>query len=69
MNNGNGAAMLTRLQPGDLVTVRRPDGGQSTGRARRNIMEDGWNILSTDGLWRTVTAANIIRVQPREINV
>lgn len=71
MNNSNGAAMLARIKPGDLVTVRTRDGGQATGRAHRDteslgalLNPDRLEVRDARGFRRTITADNVVRVVP-----
>ena len=64
MNNENGQALLARVRPGCLVTVRQPDGRQVTGRAHYLPMSDSWHTRTgRDAMPQAVTASNIIRVQ------
>ena len=62
MNNSNGHALLARITTGARVTVRRPDGGQSTGRAEMSA-HGQWRARTGPMFSEPVTAANIIRVQ------
>lgn len=66
MNNERGAALFEGLQVGDRVTVRRPDGGQSTGRAE--LRPTGHWYARTGPLFsERITAANILKVHPRGV--
>jgi hypothetical protein len=62
MNNSNGDALLARVTPGALVTVRRRDGGQSTGRAEQGPT-GAWRARTGPLFSEPITAATIIRVQ------
>ena len=61
MNHENGAALYEALTPGARVTVRRRDGGQSTGRAE--LRPSGWYARTGPLFSERITATNIIRVQ------
>lgn len=62
MNNSNSASLLARLRPGDLVTIRRPDGSRATGRADQ-FAESGWFLRTgPDGMPEAITRANIVRI-------
>jgi hypothetical protein len=63
MNNSNGAALLAKIQPGDRVTIRRPDGGQSTGYAERGS-RCAWRIRTTPDFSEPVIESNIVRITP-----
>lgn len=64
MNNSNGAALLARVKPGDLVTVRRADGGRATGRAE--LRPTGHWYARTGPLFsERMHADNILSFQPR----
>ena len=63
MNNVNGAALLARVKPGCLVTIRREDGGQSTGRARWHELMPGAKWLYDGRQEHPITESNIINVR------
>lgn len=75
MNNSNGAALLARVKPGDLVTVRAIGGELLTGRAYRfapspadvwaGLTRPDWVILTGRHTSAGVTAANIVSISPR----
>lgn len=63
MNNSNGSALLARVKSGDLVTIRREDGGTATYRAivthtGRYIARDARNAEFA------ITADNIVSIAP-----
>lgn len=63
MNNANGAALLARVKPGDLVTIRNADGSQTTGRARAS--HTGLYTCAPFSLApEPVTADNIVSIAP-----
>ena len=64
MNNSNGAALLARVKPGDLVTVRAGDGSRVTGRAEF-IGKAAICKAQPVSASRFVTAGNIISISPR----
>lgn len=71
MNNVNGAALLARVRPGDLVTIRKRDGSTLTGRASRDVESlgallnpDRMDVRDARGFRYSVTAANIVAVRP-----
>lgn len=68
MNNENGAALLARVKPGDLVTIRRYDGSRRTGRAHSHHDMTGrrefYVTTGYDAMPESVTAGNIIKVEP-----
>lgn len=61
MNRADGAALLARVRAGDRVTVRRKDGGQSTGRAELDAA-GAWRIRTGPLFSEPVTAHNIVRI-------
>jgi hypothetical protein len=63
MNNSNGEAMMARIRAGDLVTVRRSDGGQTTGRAERGS-RCAWRIRTGALFSEPVLADRIVRIVP-----
>lgn len=63
MNNANGPGLLARLKAGQLVTVRRDDGGQSTGRAERAATGE-WRARTGPLFSAPITESNIVRVSP-----
>lgn len=63
MNNENGAALIARIRPGSMVTIRRPDGAMLTGRASERSADGGWLIRGRDGMPHAVSAGNCTRVQ------
>lgn len=69
MNNRNGAALLARIQPGDLVTVRRADGGTLTGRAdpvgHPSDPAGSWRMVARGGIY-LATESNIVSFRPRD---
>lgn len=65
MNNERGAALLAGLKAGDLVTIRKPDGGQRAGRVHK--VRHGWCICSGHPPAWPVTADNIVQVQARAV--
>ena len=62
MNNARGAELIARLKAGNRVTVRRADGGTSTGRAIQTAT-GAWRIRTGPLASEPVTAATIIKVQ------
>lgn len=64
MNNSNGAEMLERLRPGEIVTIRLADGSTARGRCRWHPLMPGARWLFDGRAEREVTAANIISVTP-----
>lgn len=64
MNNSNGAALLARVKAGDLVTVRRRDGGQSTGIAEYRAT--GLYARTGPLFSQPIMESNIISIRPRD---
>lgn len=78
MNNANGAALLARIKPGALVTIRAIGGGTLTGRAvtyrdatpeetrrldeRAGLTRPQWLIRTGPHTRAGVTAENVTRV-------
>jgi hypothetical protein len=56
--------MLAELKPGAVVTVRRDDGGQSTGRAEFQHLTGQWYARSGPHLTVRVTESNIVAIRP-----
>ena len=65
MNNSNGAAMLARIKPGDLVTIRDDAGNRLTGRAERpDGLTRPWMLRIRRMGLVLVTTDNVLNVQP-----
>jgi hypothetical protein len=64
VNNSRGADMLAALKPGTLVTVRRDDGGQSTGRAEFQHLTGQWYARPGPHLTVRINEFNIVAVRP-----
>lgn len=72
MQNTNGAALLSRIARGSLVTIRKPDGATFTGRASSAATEapdfaDGGRplvsaLIVAPGRFHYATAANVVAV-------
>lgn len=64
MNNANSQALLARIRPGMLVTVKSVNGTTVTGRARPFADTAGYVIDTGSRRGIGVNSGNIVRVQP-----